>query len=93
MRKIVAILFLFIFLFQNKTFAQFYKQLDSLCIMCDRRSPNLLWKQEAFPKFDIQSLKGKGLKIGMIATESGWSATLGTVPDDGSPAFFLDTSE
>jgi hypothetical protein len=52
-----------------------------------------LWKQEAFPKFDIQSLKGKGLKIGMVATESGWSATLGTVSDDGSPAFFLDTSE
>ncbi|MGN6268201.1 MAG: tetratricopeptide repeat protein [Ginsengibacter sp.] len=36
MRKIVAILFLFIFLFQKKTFAQFYKQLDSLCVMCDR---------------------------------------------------------
>lgn len=36
MRKIAAILFLFILLFQKKTFAQFYKQLDSLCVMCDR---------------------------------------------------------
>src|SRR5690242_4269303 len=36
MQKIAAILFLFIFLFQKKCFSQFYKQLDSLCIMCDR---------------------------------------------------------
>ena len=36
MQKIVIILFLFIALFQKKCFAQFYKQLDSLCIMCDR---------------------------------------------------------
>lgn len=41
----------------------------------------------------IQGLTGKGLKIGMVATKSDWSATLGTAPDDGSPAFFLDTSE
>ena len=36
MQKIVIILFLFIALFQKKCFAQFYKQLDSLCIMCNR---------------------------------------------------------
>lgn len=41
----------------------------------------------------IQGFTGKGLKIGMVATKSDWSATLGTAPDDGSPAFFLDTSE
>jgi PKD repeat protein len=41
----------------------------------------------------IQGLTGKGLKIGMVATKSDWSVTLGTAPDDGTPAFFLDTSE
>ncbi|MEO9021466.1 MAG: PKD domain-containing protein [Ginsengibacter sp.] len=41
----------------------------------------------------IQGLTGKGFKIGMVATKNDWSATLGTAPDDGSPAFFLDTSD
>jgi tetratricopeptide (TPR) repeat protein len=36
MRKIATILFLFIVLFQKECFAQFYKQLDTLCIMCNR---------------------------------------------------------
>jgi hypothetical protein len=41
----------------------------------------------------IQGLTGKGLKIGIVATKSDWSATLGTAPDSESPAFFLGTSE
>lgn len=41
----------------------------------------------------IQGLTGKGFKIGMVATKNDWSATLGTAPDAGSPAFFLDTSD
>lgn len=41
----------------------------------------------------IQGLTGKGFKIGMVATKSDWSVTLGTAPDSESPAFFLDTSE
>lgn len=41
----------------------------------------------------IQGLTGKGLKIGMVAIKSDWSAKPGTAPDDGSPAFFLDISE
>ncbi len=36
MQKIAAIFLIFLFLFQKKSFPQFYKQLDSLCIMCDR---------------------------------------------------------
>lgn len=41
----------------------------------------------------IMGLTGKGLKIGIVATKSDWSSTLGTAPDAESPAFFLDTSE
>lgn len=41
----------------------------------------------------IMGLTGKGLKIGIVATKSDWSATLGTAPDAETPAFFLDTSE
>lgn len=41
----------------------------------------------------IMGLTGKGLKIGIVATKSDWSTTLGTAPDAESPAFFLDTSE
>ncbi|HXS58515.1 MAG TPA: PKD domain-containing protein [Hanamia sp.] len=41
----------------------------------------------------IQGLTGKGFKIGITATKNDWSATIGTAPDDGSPAFFLDTSD
>jgi len=41
----------------------------------------------------IQGLTGTGFKIGIVATKSDWSATLGTAPDSGSPAFFLDTSD
>jgi tetratricopeptide (TPR) repeat protein len=36
MQKIAAILSLFIFVCQNKCFPQFYQQLDSLCIMCEK---------------------------------------------------------
>ncbi len=41
----------------------------------------------------IKGLTGTGFKIGMTATKSDWSATLGTAPDDGSAAFFVDTSQ
>ena len=41
----------------------------------------------------IQGLTGKGFKIGIAATKSDWSVTLGTAPDANSPAFFVDTSE
>ena len=41
----------------------------------------------------IKGLTGKGFKIGIAATKSDWSVTLGTAPDANTPAFFVDTSE
>ncbi len=41
----------------------------------------------------VKGLTGKGLKLGITATKSDWSATLGIIPDPGTPAFFLDMSE
>ena len=41
----------------------------------------------------IKGLTGKGMKIGINATKSDWSATLGTIPDPNTAAFFLDMSE
>ncbi|MEO5499847.1 MAG: PKD domain-containing protein [Ginsengibacter sp.] len=41
----------------------------------------------------IQGLTGKGFRIGIVATKNDWSVTLGTAPDSGAPAFFLDTSD
>jgi PKD repeat protein len=41
----------------------------------------------------IQGLTGKGFKIGIAATKSDWSATLGTAPDANTAAFFVDTSD
>lgn len=41
----------------------------------------------------IKGLTGKGMKIGVALTKSDWSAQIGTVPDPGAPAFFLDMNE
>lgn len=41
----------------------------------------------------LKGLTGKGLKIGVTATKSDWSALLGAAPDPASAAFFLDMSE
>jgi hypothetical protein len=41
----------------------------------------------------IKGLTGKGLRIGVTATKSDWSATLGTTPDQATASFFVDMSE
>jgi len=41
----------------------------------------------------IKGLTGTGFKLGMTATKSDWSATLGVFPDPGTPAFFLDMTD
>ncbi|MBB6274362.1 PKD repeat protein [Pedobacter cryoconitis] len=51
-------------------------------------------------KFEMQLARGKlkgltgtGARLGIIATKSDWSASLGYAPDEGQPGFLLDMSE
>jgi len=41
----------------------------------------------------IKNLTGKGLKLAVTATKSDWSATLGIIPDPGTPAFYLNMAD
>lgn len=75
------------FTFNQQTLSDYY-QIGTIV-----ESGGILKFEGSISRTKIQGLTGTGLKIGMVATKSDWSATLGTAPDDGSPAFFLDTSE
>ncbi|HXR84700.1 MAG TPA: PKD domain-containing protein [Hanamia sp.] len=75
------------FSFNQQTMSDYY-QIGTVV-----ESGGILKFEGSINRTKIQGLTGKGLKIGMVATKSDWSATLGTAPDSGSPAFFLDTSE
>jgi hypothetical protein len=41
----------------------------------------------------IKSLTGKGMKLAVTATKSDWSATIGIIPDPGTPAFYLNMED
>jgi len=41
----------------------------------------------------LKGLTGTGMRIGIMATKSDWSVTLGSIPDAGASAFLLDMSE
>lgn len=75
------------FSFNQQTLSDYY-QIGTIV-----EAAGILKFEGSINRTKIQGLTGKGLKIGMVATKSDWSATLGTAPDSGSPAFFLDTSE
>jgi len=75
------------FTFNQQTLSDYYR------IGTVEESGGILKFEGSISRTKIQGLTGKGLKIGMVATKSDWSATLGTAPDAGSPAFYLDTSE
>jgi hypothetical protein len=47
----------------------------------------------AFKRSKLKGLTGKGLRLGVTATKNDWSATLGSMPDEGSAAIFIDMSE
>ncbi|MBN9384813.1 MAG: PKD domain-containing protein [Chitinophagaceae bacterium] len=47
----------------------------------------------AFRRAKLKGLTGQGLRIAFTITKSDWSATLGSMPDQGSNAIFLDMSE
>ena len=75
------------FSFDPQSINEFYK------IGTIVESGGLLKFEGRINRSKIAGLTGKGLKIGITATKSDWSVTLGNAPDDGSPAFFLDTSD
>ncbi len=75
------------FSFDAQTISEFYK------IGTVVESGGILKFEGGIKRSKIKGLTGGGLKIGIAATKNDWSATLGTAPDDGSPAFFLDTSQ
>ena len=75
------------FSFNQQSINEFYK------IGTVVESGGLLKFEGRINRSKISGLTGKGFKIGITATKNDWSATIGTAPDDGSPAFFLDTSD
>lgn len=46
----------------------------------------------SFKRAKLKGATGTGLRLGVTATKSDWSVTLGTLPDQGT-AFYLDMSE
>jgi hypothetical protein len=46
----------------------------------------------SFKRSKLKGLTGTGLRLGLTATKSDWSVTLGTLPDQGT-AFYLDMTE
>ena len=75
------------FSFNMQSINDFYK------IGTLKESGGLLQFEGRLTRSKIQGLTGKGFKIGIAATKSDWSVTLGTAPDENSPAFFVDTSD
>ncbi len=75
------------FSFEYQPVSDFYK------IGTITESEGILRFEGSITRSKIKGLTGKALKIGITATKSDWSATLGNAPDDGSPAFYLDMSE
>ncbi|HTI08793.1 MAG TPA: PKD domain-containing protein [Puia sp.] len=47
----------------------------------------------AFKRAKLKGMTGKGLRLGVTATKSDWSVTLGALPDQTTAAFYLDMSE
>lgn len=41
----------------------------------------------------IKGFTGTAIRLGMVATSSDWSTQLGTIPDEGAPAFLLNMPE
>ena len=75
------------FTFDPQPFNGFYK-IGTLL-----ESAGTLKFEGSLSRSKIQGLTGKGFKIGIAATKSDWSVTLGTAPDAETAAFFVDTSD
>ncbi|HWK08090.1 MAG TPA: PKD domain-containing protein [Puia sp.] len=54
---------------------------------------SILKFEGAFKRAKLKGLTGTGLRLGVSATKSDWSVTLGTFPDQTTAAFYLNMSE
>jgi hypothetical protein len=54
---------------------------------------NVLKFEMRIARGKLKGLTGTGMRIGIMATKSDWSVTLGSIPDAGASAFLLDMSE
>lgn len=54
---------------------------------------NILKFEMRIARGKLKGLTGTGMRIGIMATKSDWSVTLGSIPDAGASAFLLDMSE
>ena len=75
------------FSFNPQSVSDFYK------IGTVVESAGILKFEGRIARSKIKGLTGKGFKIGIAATKSDWSVTLGTAPDSNTAAFFVDTSD
>jgi hypothetical protein len=75
------------FSFNYQSVSDFYK------IGTVVESAGILKFEGRIARSKIKGLTGKGFKIGIAATKSDWSVTLGTAPDSNTAAFFVDTSD
>jgi hypothetical protein len=75
------------FSFNPQSVSDFYK------IGTVVESAGILKFEGRITRSKIKGLTGKGFKIGIAATKSDWSVTLGTAPDSNTAAFFVDTSD
>jgi hypothetical protein len=75
------------FSFNPQSVSDFYK------IGTVTESAGILKFEGRIARSKIKGLTGKGFKIGIAATKSDWSVTLGTAPDSNTAAFFVDTSD
>ncbi|QEC45788.1 PKD domain-containing protein [Pseudobacter ginsenosidimutans] len=75
------------FTFDQQSITEFYK------VGFVQESGGLLKVEGRLVRSKIKGLMNKGVKIGAVLTKSDWSGPVGTMPDTGSPSFFLDMSE
>ena len=75
------------FSWSGQTISEFY-QIGTIV-----QDGSILKFEGAFKRAKLKGLTGKGLRLGVSATKSDWSVTLGTLPDQTTAAFYLDMSE
>lgn len=75
------------FSWSPQTFSEFY-QIGTIV-----QDGSTLKFEGGLKRSKLKGLTGKGLRLGIQATKSDWSATLGSMPDENTPAIFIDMSE
>lgn len=75
------------FSWSGQTISEFY-QIGTVV-----QDGGILKFEGAFKRAKLKGMTGKGLRLGVTATKSDWSVTLGALPDQTTPAFYLDMSE